>query len=159
MGGPRSGVEAIRAKLSKADIVNLTPWDAPAIEITAGEGNTGMYNAIMSNMREARFVSCILLHERLTDPNYNGASTTYILQTSEAQAKGLLLHHVRQLVNVPVFDDWCDYLWDAGQSAMLVRNTRSGGGITMKTIILDSDSWGRLITGGLAENILQIPTP
>ena len=36
-------VEAIRAKLIKGEIANCVPWDAPAVELTAGEGNTGMY--------------------------------------------------------------------------------------------------------------------
>jgi len=43
MGGPRMAVEAIRAKLSKGDIVSCAPWDAPSVELTAGEGNSGMY--------------------------------------------------------------------------------------------------------------------
>jgi len=42
-GRAAHAVEAIRAKFSKGDIVNLVPWDAPAIELTAGEGNSGMY--------------------------------------------------------------------------------------------------------------------
>ncbi|MEO1646285.1 MAG: hypothetical protein AAFR67_13925, partial [Chloroflexota bacterium] len=57
MGGPRMAVEAIRAKLSKSDIVNLIPQDAPAIELTAGEGNTGMYTDYLHNMPEAKFTS------------------------------------------------------------------------------------------------------
>jgi hypothetical protein len=38
MGGPRMAVEAIRAKLSKGDQVSVVPWDAPSVELTAGEG-------------------------------------------------------------------------------------------------------------------------
>jgi hypothetical protein len=66
MGGPRMAVEAIRAKLSKGDIVNLHQWDAPSIELTAGEGNTGMYTAFTQNIPEAKFTSLILLHEMVT---------------------------------------------------------------------------------------------
>ena len=157
MGGPRSGVEAIRAKLSKGDAVNLIPEDAPAIELTAGEGETGMYTAIMSNISEARFTHCLLVHEKLTDPNYNGSGRTYILQVDEAQAKGQLLHHIRETVSLPVFDDWIDYLWTAGQTAMLVRKCRSGGGLTVKAVDLDPDSWQRLITGGVGQGVIAIP--
>ncbi len=60
MGGPRMAVEAIRAKLSKGDIVNCVPWDAPAIELTAGEGNSGMFHDFMQNIPEAKFTSLIL---------------------------------------------------------------------------------------------------
>ena len=157
MGGPRSGVEAIRAKLGKGDAVNLIPEDAPAIELTAGEGNSGMYSAIMSNISEARFTHCILVHEKLTDPNYNGSGRTYILQLDEVQAQGQLLHHIRETVSLPVFADWLDYLWSAGQTAMLVRSCRSGGGLTVKAVGLDPDSWQRLITGGVGQGIITIP--
>ena len=157
MGGPRSGVEAIRAKLGKGEAINLIPDDAPAIELGAGEGNTGMYSAIMSNMSEVRFVHCILVHEKITDPNYNGKATTYIIEVNQTQAKGQLLHHIRETVNLPVFDEWIDYLWQAGQTAMLVRNCRAGGGVRIKSVSLDKDSWKRLITGGVAEEIISIP--
>ena len=103
MGGPRSGVEAIRAKLSQGQAINLIPEDGPSIELTAGEGNTGMYSAFINNLSEARFVSIVLVHENWVDPNYSGNATTYIMQVSEAQAKGQLLHHIRELVSVPVF--------------------------------------------------------
>lgn len=157
MGGPRSGIEAIRAKLSQGHIVNLSQWDAPSIELTAGEGNTGVYTAYMTNMQEARFVHCMLAHERLVTPNYNGNAKTYIMQISEDQAKGQLLHHVRETVKLPVFDIWIEYLWQAGQAAKLIRNTRTGGGLVIKTIDLDVDGWGRLIQYGIAENTISIP--
>jgi len=157
MGGPRSGVEAIRAKLSKGDIVNLMRWDDPSIELSAGEGNTGVYTAYINNMAEARFVHCMLAHERLVHPNYNGSAKTYIIQMSEEQAKAQLLHHVRETVKLPVFPDWIDYLWQAGQVAKLVRNTRAGGGLIIKAIDLDVDAWGRLIQYGVAEKAITIP--
>lgn len=72
MGRPRMAVEAIRAKLAKGDIVTCVPWDAPGIELTAGEGNTGMYAAFLQNIPEAKFTSLILCHELLTQPNYGG---------------------------------------------------------------------------------------
>ncbi|MEO1666737.1 MAG: hypothetical protein AAFU54_19015 [Chloroflexota bacterium] len=157
MGGPRSGIEAIRAKLSKGDIVNLMRWDAPSIELTAGEGNTGVYRAYINNMSEARFVHCMLVHERFIEPNYSGKSTTYIIQVDEAQAKGQLLHHVRETVRLPVFAHWIDYLWTAGKTAKLIRDTRTGGGLVIKTIDLDVDAWGRLIQYGIAEKVIAIP--
>jgi len=157
MGGPRSGVEAIRAKLGKGDIVSLMQWDAPSIEFTAGEGNTGMYTAYLTNMQEARFVHCMLAHERLVTPNYNGNSKTYIIQINEAQAKRQMLHHVRETVRLPVFDHWINYLWEAGQAAKLIRNTRTGGNLVIKTIDLDVDAWGRLIQYGISEKAITIP--
>jgi hypothetical protein len=159
MGGPRSGVEAIRAKLAKGQAVNLVPDEGPSVELTPGDGMTGMYTAFINNMSEARFVSLILVHEAWIDPNYSGDATTYIMQTDEAQAKGQLLHHVRELVSVPVFPEWVDYLWQAGQSAMLIRNCNAGGGITLKSLALDATAWKRLITGGVANDIIHIPQP
>jgi hypothetical protein len=157
-------VEAIRAKMSKGDIVNCVPWDAPSIELTAGEGNSSMYTAFMQNIPEAKFTSLILCHELLTDPNYGGKSTTFIFHVSDDSRRGhstsamaQLRHHVTKLVKVPVFPDWTGYLWQAGQSAMLVRPTRTGGDVKLWTIDMDADSWTRLITGGLAKRIIQFP--
>jgi len=157
MGGPRMAVEAIRAKLAKGDIVSCVPWDAPGIELTAGEGNTGMYSAFMQNIPEAKFTSLILCHELLTQPNYGGASSTFLIHISEEQAMTQLHHHVTKLVKVPIFPEWTGYLWDAGQRAMLLRPTRTGGDIKLWTLTLDDSGWTRLITGGLAQEIIQLP--
>lgn len=157
MGGPRMAVEAIRAKLSKGDIVNCTPWDAPAVELTAGEGNSGMYHDFMQNIPEAKFTSLILCHDLLVNANYGGKSTTFILRTDEAQAAAKLKYHITELVKVPVFDTWANYLYHAGQSAMLVRQTRSAGDIDLLTVTLDVDAWTRLITGGIEQDVITLP--
>ena len=156
MGGPRSGVEAIRAKLSKGDIVTVVPEAAPAIELTAGEGNSGMYHDYLHTIPEARFTSLILVHEWLVNPNYSGNATTFILRTDDAQAQAKLKHHVAQVVNVPVFEAWTSFLWSAGYAAMLVRPTRSAGGIDLLTVSLDALAWTRLITGGLEQKQIKI---
>ncbi|KXK53336.1 MAG: hypothetical protein UZ13_00836 [Chloroflexi bacterium OLB13] len=157
MGGPRMAVEAIRAKFSKSEIVNCVPWDAPAIELTAGEGNTGMYHDYMQNIPEAKFTSLILCHDLLVNPNYGGKSTTFIFRTDEAQAAAKLKHHVTELVKVPVFDAWAGYLYHAGQTAMLVRPTRSAGDIDLLSVDLDIDAWTRLITGGIEQGVITLP--
>jgi len=146
MGGPRMAVEAIRAKFSKGEIVNCVPWDAPAIELTAGEGNSGMYHDYFQNIPEAKFTSLILCHDLLVNPNYGGKSTTFIFRIDEAQAAAKLKHHVTELVKVPVFDEWAGYLYHVGQTAMLVRLTRSAGDIDLLTVTLDIDAWTRLIS-------------
>jgi hypothetical protein len=157
MAGPRMGVEAIRAKLSKGDIVSVVPLDAPSVELTAGEGNSGMYHPYLHYLPEARFASLILVHDLAVTPNYGGKSTTFIFRTSDAQATAKLKHHVTQLVNVPVFDQWSAYLYEAGQRAMLMRKCRSAGGIDVLSVDLDVDAWTRLITGGLEQKIITLP--
>jgi hypothetical protein len=159
-GGPRMAVEAIRARLAKGEIINLVPWDAPAIELSAGESegkaNSGMYSAYLNSISEAKFTSMILVHESLTQPNYGGKALTGIFRTSEVQAVAKLLHHVRQLVNIPVFDAWASYLYQAGQSAGLLRKPRSEGSIDLLVLDLDASAWTRLITGGLANAVIQL---
>lgn len=157
MGGPRTSVEAIRAKLGKGDIVTLVPDDAPALELTAGEGNSGMYTDYLQTIPEARFTSLILLHDWVVNANYNGAATTFILRVSEAQAKAKLKHHVAQVVNLPVFDTWSEFLWIAGQAAALVRRTHSAGDIDLLTLSLDATAWMWLITGGVEQKVIQLP--
>ena len=157
LGGPSMAVEAIRARLAKGEIVNCVPWDAPAVELTAGEGNTGMYTAFLQNIPEAKFTSLILLHEQVMQPNYGGKSTTFILRVSDQQATLQLKQHVTELVKVAVFDAWADYLYHAGQSAMLVRKTRGAGGLDILAVDLDVDAWTRLLTGGLEQAIITLP--
>ncbi len=157
MAGPRMAVEAIRAKLSKGDHVTLVPPDAPSIELSAGEGNTGMYHAYLHYLPEARFASLILVHDAVITPNYGGKATTFIFRTSDRQATAKLKHHVTNVVNVPVFEDWAGYLYDAGQRAMLIRKTRSAGGIDLISVDLDIDAWTRLITGGLEQGVIRLP--
>lgn len=157
MAGPRMGVEAIRAKLSKGEQVSVVPPDAPAVELTAGEGNSGMYHPYLHYLPEARFASLILVHDWAVTPNYGGKATAFIFRTSETQATAKLKHHVTQLVNIPVFDAWSAYLYEVGQRAMLVRKTRSAGGIDLLGVALDIDEWTRLITGGLEQNLIALP--
>lgn len=156
MGGPRTGVEAIRAKLGKGDIVTLVPDDAPALELTAGEGNSGMYTDYLQTIPEARFTSLILLHEWIIRPN-DDAKTTFLLQMDEAQAKAKLKHLVTQFVNIPVFDVWTEFLWSAGRAASLVHPTRMAGGVDLLTVSRDAAAWTRLITGGVEQQIIQLP--
>lgn len=157
MAGPRMGTEAIRAKLSKGDQVSVVPPNTPAVELTPGEGNSGMYHPYLHYLPEARFASLILVHDWAVTPNYGGKATTFIFRTSEAQAIAKLKQHVTQLVNIPVFEAWSAYLYDAGQRAMLVRKCRSAGGIHLLSVDLDLDAWTRLITGGLEQNVIQLP--
>lgn len=156
MAGPRVAVEAIRAKLSKGDQVSVVPPDAPAVELTAGEGNSGMYHPYLHYLPEARFASLLLVHDWAVTPNYGGKATTFIFRTSDTQAMAKLKHHVTQLVNIPVFEAWSAYLYEAGQKAMLVRRTRSAGGIDLLSVDLDVDAWTRLITGGLEQGIIAL---
>lgn len=157
MAGPRMGVEAIRAKLSKGEQVSVIPLDAPAVELTAGEGNSGMYHPYLHYLPEARFASLLLIHDWAVTPNYGGKAATFIFRTSNAQATAKLKYHVTQLVNIPLFDAWSAYLYDAGQKAMLVRKTHSAGGIDLLSVDLDVDAWTRLITGGLEQGIISLP--
>jgi len=98
----------------------------------------------------------VLTLHLLTQPNYNGDSMTFIFHISDEQAMVQLRHHITQLVKVPVFPEWTSYLWQAGQTAMLLHPTRAGGDVKLYTVVLDCDAWTRLITGGLAENITSL---
>jgi hypothetical protein len=99
MAGPRTAVEAIRAKLAKGDVVNCIPMDSPAVELTAGDGQTGMYHAFLQNLPEAKFTSLILCHEWLVNPNYGGKATTFIFHIDAAHSAAKLKHYVTELVS------------------------------------------------------------
>ena len=137
--------------------MNCVPWNSPSVELTPGEGNTGKYRDFMQNIPEARYTSVILLHEQITEPNYDGKARTYLFRTDAAQGIAMLKHHITQLVNVPVFDAWADYLWEAGTLACLVMPPIHAGGIDLWRVELDCDSWTRLICGGLEKDIIRLP--
>ena len=152
-------VEAIRAKLGQGNIVNLIPEDAPAMELTAGEGNTGKYKDYFQNIPEAKFCSLILLHEWFHNANYHGKSQTFIFHLSDEQAMAHVHHHVKQLLSIPVFEHWTRYLWQAGHHAKLIRKTRSNADTNLLLIDLDEDAWKRIITGGLSEGVISLYLP
>ena len=93
----------------------------------------------------------------VTQPNYGGKSTTFILHVSNEQAMAQLRQHITKLVNVPVFPEWTAYLGQAGQRAMLLRPARTGGDVKLWTVDLDAEAWTRLITGGLAQSVIAFP--
>ena len=163
MGGPRRAVEAIRARLAKGETVNLLPWDAPSVELSAGEedgeAQTGKFTAYLQTLSEAKFTSALLVHEWITTPLYHGLSVTAIFRTSEEQAIAKLLDHVRKLVKVAVFDQWGTFLYTAGQAMGLVRPpTHCGGEIDLLVVDLDDLQWTRLLTGGLSSGRITLPT-
>lgn len=162
MGGPRSSVEAIRAKLSKGQAVSLIPPDGPGIELSPGtdargDAVTGAYTDYTTRISEAKFQHTILVHELAIDPNYGGASTTFFFRTDPAQGRAKLREHVFALVGIPVFRDWERYLWDAGKAAMLVRSPRVYGGADLVLVDLDRTAWERLITGGVEAGHIALP--
>ena len=64
----------------------------------------------------------------------------------------MLRHHVTQLVNVPVFEMWAAYLWDAGTRANLVSRPVRAGGIDLQAspeLISEGPAWA-LVDGNKA---------
>lgn len=156
IGGAKTACEAIRAKLSKGQAVYLHRDDAPSLELSAGENQTGMYEAYSHSIPEARYTSLILLHDWAVRPNYKGKATTFLFRTTPEQGIAKLAHHIMHLVAVAVFPHWSEYLWQAGVDAGLLRRPQTGGGVDMWTIELDADAWTRLITGGLQKGVIQL---
>jgi len=154
-------VEAIRARLAKGEIVNLLPWDSHAVELCAGEADgeaqTGMFTAYVHNLSEARFTSTLLVHACLTEPNYYGKSITALFRTSHEQAIAKLLDHVRQLVKIAVFEEWGAFLYQAGQAEGLVHPpAQRGGDIDLLVVVLDDAEWTRVLTVGLAQQVIRL---
>jgi hypothetical protein len=159
LGGPRTGVEAIRAKLAKGHIVSCIPDEAEAIELTAGEGNTGKYTPYFALMPEVKFTHLILVHEKVLNPDTSGegiAPYAFIIEATREQAQAQLWQHVRELVKIAVFIQWTPYLWEAGIQANLIQLTRSAGGITVWAIQMNRIAWTQVITAGLANRLIGL---
>ena len=154
--GPRTAVEAIRAKLGKGQQVNCVPDDAPVIELSAGEGNSGKYSAYLQVNQQVKFTHCILVHEKILQPDYSGRGVTFILEASEQQVHAQVWQHVYALVKVAVFVSWTPYLCEAGYRAGLIAQVRSDGGIRIWSLLLDGHAWTRLITAGLAQGAITL---
>jgi hypothetical protein len=159
MGGARTGVEAIRAKLGKGYVVSCIPDEAEAIELTAGEGQTGKYTPYFALMPEVKLTHLILVHESVLQPNYSGegiAPYAFIIEATPEQAQAQLWQHVRELVKITVFVQWTPYLWEAGIQANLIQRTRSAGGITIWAIQMNRVAWTQVITAGLASQVIGL---
>jgi hypothetical protein len=158
-GGPRTGVEAIRAKLGKGQAVSCIPDEAEAIELTAGEGNTGKYTPYFALMPEVKFTHLILVHEKVLNPNTSGEGIVpyaFVIEASPEQAQAQVWQHVRELVKITVFVQWIPYLWEAGIQAHLIQLTRSAGGITVWAIQMNRMAWTQVITAGLANRLIGL---
>jgi hypothetical protein len=94
-------------------------------------------------------------HVQLRFPPPSAPSSLRLCMPFAAFVK--LLHHIRELVSIPVFDQWTGYLYQVGQNAGLVHTPQCGGDIDLLVIDLDASAWTRLITGGLANHVLEFP--
>jgi hypothetical protein len=161
LGGPHMAVEAIRARLNNGEVVNLTHHNGPSLDLEPGwdeEGAPlkGAYTVFVQNLPEAKFTSMILCHKHLVEPRYQAQGTTYIIRTDQEQAQAHLLKHLRAMLNVALFDEWDDYLWQAGEIANLLGPTRSEA-LDVLALHTDAEAWMRVITGGLARQLIRLP--
>lgn len=160
MGGPRMSVEAIRAKMSVGDTIKVFPPNSRYATAELGSGSkddTGMYTPYMSYLPEAKFANVILVHEMAVNPNYEKNPAAFIFRVNEAQASAMLRHHVSELVNVAVFDEWDNYLYSTGRQQGLVYPAPSEGGVDVLTVLLDADAWTTLIANGLRDGVIWFP--
>jgi len=161
LGGPHMAVEAIRARLNNGEVVNLTHHNGPSLDLEPGwdeEGAPlkGAYTVFVQNLPEAKFTSMILCHKHLVEPRYQAQGTTYIIRTDQEQAQAHLLKHLRAMLNVALFDEWGDYLWQGGEIANLLGPTRSEA-LDVLALHTDAEAWMRVITGGLARQLIRLP--
>ena len=166
LGGPRSGVEAIRATLGQGGVANIIPYNDMALEITPSpdqvdDVRSGQYVAYLQHIPHARFYNTILLHNTIVEPDYDGYGHTYIIVPENVPdyEKLKTMEHIKAVVKIAVFPEWRDYIWEAGRAAKLIRTLRSDGGIQIWRISLNDNEWSRLISGGLYEKVIEIPKP
>ncbi|HRF96953.1 MAG TPA: hypothetical protein PLZ51_17215, partial [Aggregatilineales bacterium] len=155
MGGPRMAVEAIRSRLSRGEIIHLTPDDAPAEEFTVT--GSGKFEDYTENMSSQHFQNTILLHRNIA-PNYNEADTltfALILAKSPKQVYSAFHQHLHQLLGIAVFPHWIPTLWATGLSAKFIEKC-SGVGAVGYGVYLKVTDWESIIALGVSTGALPL---
>lgn len=155
MGGPRMAVEAIRARLSRGEMIHLTPEDAPAEEFTVT--GMGKFEDYTENMSSHHFQNTILIHRNIA-PNYNEADTltfALILAQSPKQVYSTFHQHLHQLLGVAVFPHWIPTLWATGLSAKFIEKC-SGVGAVGYGVYLKATDWESIISIGVSTGALPL---
>ena len=157
LGGPSMSVQAIRAKLLKGGTVQLHHKDGQSIDLQPNRNEMAMYTDYNVNLSESRFLSTLLVHKMVTTPTFDGKSNTAIIEVSPQFAKTRLFELIEELVDIPLFAEWSNYLWEAGKLALLVRSATYEGCCPVSLVELNIEKWTRLITGALEMQIITLP--
>lgn len=155
MGGPRMAVEAIRARLSRGEMIHLSPDDAPAQEFTVT--GMGKFEDYTENMSSHHFQNTILIHRNIA-PNYNEVDTltfALILAQFPKQVYSTFHQHLHQLLGVAVFPHWIPTLWATGLSAKFIEKC-DGVGAVGYGVYLKATDWESIISIGVSTGALPL---
>lgn len=168
IAGPKMACEAIRAKLNNGQSVFLHPHDnKPSIEMSSGDEKTSQYHVYTHHMPEARYTSMILVHKHAVEPDFSGHGQTCFFAppasnmagTDTTHATAKLLQLVRDLVAIPIFDHWQDWLWKIGREKSLVMPPLyHGGGVVLWMVSLERTPWELAIQAGVRKQQLTLTT-
>jgi|GEM_PF-2561063 len=155
MGGPRMAVEAIRSRLSRGEMIHLTPDDAPATEFTVT--GMGKFEDYTENMSSHHFQNTLLVHRNMF-PNYSEPTTltfALILAQTPKQVYSTFHQHLHQLLGVAVFPHWIPTLWSTGLSAQIIEKCSGVGAIGYGVFLRVSD-WESIIALGVSTGALPL---
>lgn len=101
----------------------------------------------------------LILHKDVAETIYPDTAQTAIFYPDHAQAVARLIYHLTQLVTVPIFPEWHDYLWRLGEQHRLIMPCKCLG-VTKPycyRLLLSAKRWTEIICAGLKTKTICLP--
>lgn len=101
----------------------------------------------------------LILHKDIAETTYPDTHQTVVFYPDHAQAVARMAFHITQLVTVPVFPEWHDYLWRLGEAQRLITPCKCLGVNKpyCYRLLLSRKRWTDLICAGLKNKAIHLP--
>jgi hypothetical protein len=156
IAGGNAAVQSVWARLADGQSVHIVPLETGGANILLQPRTKGSLKPLRKKLALG-LDHLLLLHHDLVEPLYGETSATYLIELDATQRVAKLAAHITQLVQIAVFESYHCYLWEAGQTAHLLRRCVCYGKVQLWHLTLDAEQWTALICEGLRENKLELP--
>jgi len=101
----------------------------------------------------------LILHKDIAETTYPDTHQTVVFYPDHAQAVARMSFHITQLVTVPVFPEWHDYLWRLGEAQRLITPCKCLGVNKpyCYRLLLSRKRWTDLLCAGLKNKAIHLP--
>lgn len=154
MGGAAMAVRALYASLQLGGSIALDTEQNETVIYLEAKGEARLTETQVS---QPKYLSMIAVTREMYKPSKTDVYA-YIPFVGEDSAKLKMMDHLHRALDMPVFDSWANYLWEAGHRAGLIDDT-DGQGLAIKAMLLTEERWKKLITLSLSCRTLTLIYP
>jgi hypothetical protein len=156
IAGGNAAVQSVWARLADGQSVHIVPLETGGANILLQPRAKGSLKPLRKKLALG-LDHLLLLHHDLVEPIYGETSATYLIELDAMQRVAKLAAHITHLVQIAVFENYHRYLWEAGQTAKLLRRCSCYGSLPLWHLQLDQSAWTTLICDGLQSGQLELP--